>query len=517
MSATQHPIVNRHEGETPSERYLAHLCDRTFLSLWSYPGLFRNQGNSKGGDGKEVCDLIVFFGDHVILFSDKSCKFPDSGDLGANWRRWFKKAVLKSAEQIWGAERWITDYPERLFVDKGCKQRFPLKLPAPGRIRFHRIVVAHNVSQPCRDHFGGGSGTLFFDSDIQGSMHWDRRCGPCEPFQVGWVDKNRGFVHVLDDIGLELVLKNRDTISDFLYYLQAKEELLRRPERFFIAGEEELLAKYLTTFRNNEHAFDVPAEFDLVMIPEGLWEDFRRSDQRKAQVAADQISYSWDALIETFNRHILGGTSQFASPVDIGERERIMRFLAREPRLRRRILSDALNGLIEKSKPNQRATRVVLPSSPGDPHFVFLLLPKLGSVSEDLYRSARLRMLEALCMVTKLEFPGAEDILGIATETGASRATRSEDALSLDARTWSTAMQVEAKRLQVELGLLVNVKRSGGKFYEFPVPLKPRTARATPGKNPRNKPCPCRSGRKYKKCCGRSGQTRIAKGEAEGG
>ena len=95
MPATQHPTVNRREGETASERYLAHLCDRTFLSLWSYPGLFRDHGNSKGGDGKEVCDLIVFFGDHLILFSDKSCTFPDSGNLQTSWRRWFKKAVLK--------------------------------------------------------------------------------------------------------------------------------------------------------------------------------------------------------------------------------------------------------------------------------------------------------------------------------------------------------------------------------------------------------------------------------------
>ena len=180
------------------------------------------------------------------------------------------------------------------------------------------------------------------------------------------------------------------------------------------------------------------------MISEGLWEDFLRSEQRRAQVAADRSSYSWDALIETFNRHILGGTSQFASPVDISERERIMRFLAREPRLRRRMLSDLLNGLIEKTKPQQRATRVVLPSSPGDPYFIFLLVPKLGRMPDEDYRSARQHMLEACCMITKLVFPDAEDIVGIATETGASLAARSEDALYLDARRWTTELEVQA-------------------------------------------------------------------------
>ena len=39
-------------GTTPSEQYLAHLCQQTFLSLWSYPNIFRDQGQHRGkGDG----------------------------------------------------------------------------------------------------------------------------------------------------------------------------------------------------------------------------------------------------------------------------------------------------------------------------------------------------------------------------------------------------------------------------------------------------------------------------------
>jgi hypothetical protein len=45
--------VTRSDGVTPSERYLKRLCDRSFLSLWSYPGIFRDQGRPGGeGDGK---------------------------------------------------------------------------------------------------------------------------------------------------------------------------------------------------------------------------------------------------------------------------------------------------------------------------------------------------------------------------------------------------------------------------------------------------------------------------------
>src|SRR5215212_1771727 len=91
------PAISRADSVTETERYLKNLCDRTFLSLWSYPNVFRDQGSSAKGDGKEVCDLLVVFENHVIIFSDKHCAFPDSGDLLRDWGRWFRKAVKKSA------------------------------------------------------------------------------------------------------------------------------------------------------------------------------------------------------------------------------------------------------------------------------------------------------------------------------------------------------------------------------------------------------------------------------------
>jgi hypothetical protein len=52
--------VARNEGITPDERYLKRLCDRSFLSLWRYVGLYRNQKSDGKGDGKELCDLLVY-------------------------------------------------------------------------------------------------------------------------------------------------------------------------------------------------------------------------------------------------------------------------------------------------------------------------------------------------------------------------------------------------------------------------------------------------------------------------
>jgi hypothetical protein len=219
--------------------------------LWSYPSVFRDQKTGGKGDGKELCDLLVVFGSDVLIFSDKNCAFPDTGDPRLDWTRWFRKAIMGAAKQGWGAERWLRQHPDRLFLDRQCTQPFPLELPKADSIRVHHIVVAHSVADRCAAFFGGGSsGTLMFNSDLKGRDHYGDP-STCLPFQIGWLDSDRSFVHVLDDASLDILLSTRDTITDFIGYLCAKEELLRSYRdgrvRFPYAGEEELLANYLPT------------------------------------------------------------------------------------------------------------------------------------------------------------------------------------------------------------------------------------------------------------------------------
>jgi hypothetical protein len=42
--APQHERIQKAGGVTVAEKYLARLCEKNFLSLWSYPGLYRDQG-----------------------------------------------------------------------------------------------------------------------------------------------------------------------------------------------------------------------------------------------------------------------------------------------------------------------------------------------------------------------------------------------------------------------------------------------------------------------------------------
>ena len=503
------PAISRADGITESERYLKELCDRTFLSLWSYPNVFRDQGSSGKGDGKEVCDLLVVFENHVIIFSDKSCAFPDSGDLIKDWCRWFRRAVVKSADQVWGAERWIGSHPDRLFVDRACERRFPIDLPAPGKAVFHRIVVAHDSADRCRQAFGGGSGSLMIAPSITGTAHYEANPEGIRPFTVGQLDPNKGYVHVLDDTSLDIVLSTLDTITDFVEYLTKKETFIRSGRLAMAAGEEDLVAFYLSRVdEDDQHAFVVPSDVNAIFIDEGHWEDFKGSRQRRAQLEANQVSYAWDALIEQFSKHIIDGTQYYRSHDGINKSEKTIRLLAREPRTIRRALIRALFELMSEDVPERsRRTRVVLSQRTGDPYYVFMILPRPQEMPYEKYRTARRKMLEAACWVLKALQPEAKDIVGIATEQG-SVDERSEDAAYLDAREWSEEDQAEALRLQKVLALFQNdLNGYIVRVQEYPDSLN-RTAGspslnvpAMKGRN-RNSPCPCGSGRKFKRCCG---------------
>ena len=287
---TEHPPnrpVIKARGETAAERHVARLCESTFLSLWSYPGLYRDQRSGPTIPGKELADLIVVFEDQIIVFSDKDCAVPNTGNRDLDWRRWFRRAVATSAEQAWGAERWLRQFPNRVFLDAQCTERFPLPVPNSSETKFHLIVVAHDIAQRCAKELGG-SGSLMLRNTVQGIENH------VIPFTIGDLEPERTFVHVLDDTSLAIVVKTLDTIADFTAYLTKKEIAFRSSQMVSAAGEEELLAWYLTrTNEHGEHDFAFPPDKHGVLLTEGLWELFEKAPQRRAQVQANEVSYSW--------------------------------------------------------------------------------------------------------------------------------------------------------------------------------------------------------------------------------
>lgn len=448
-------------GITRSERYLAFLARKSFLSMWSYMNLHTDEGRKNGkGDGKELCDLLVVFDKHILIFSDKHCQFPTTDKVEVNWGRWFKKTVIKSANQLIGAREWLKRYPNRVFLDKQCTKPFPLPIPDLSEAKVHLFAVTRGSHDACRSFFGGQStGSLMINTGLKGKDHFDI------PFRIGHVIPDRGFIHVLDELTLEVLIHELDTISDFVAYISKKEKLLTDPDRMIMAsGEEQLVAMYLTRLnQRKEHDFiDIPSDVDCAMIDEGIWEDFIRNPQYIAKKEADKVSYVWDRLVERFTKNVLAGKLDNPISTEIAYHEQALRFMAAEPRIRRRQLGEALVDAAHKSAPGKKFVRMVLSNDYPDTVYIFLILPVPEFASSyHEYRQARKNLLLAYCNVAKLKVPSAKQIFGFASEpvpAGNEKRATSEDILLLGVSEseWTPEREAEAKKDQQELRLFLN-------------------------------------------------------------
>jgi len=481
--------LRRSSGSTRTERFLARLAEDTFLSLWSYPNLYRKSG-------KELCDLLVVFGNHIIVFSDKESSFHSTKSLAVAWNRWFRKSVKDSATQLWGAERSLRTNPKELYLDVRASKPYPFALPEPLNWKIHLVAVANGISGPCVSAFGG-SGTLMFRNTVQGlDQHTD-------PFTIGELDPSSTFVHVFDDVSLQYVMKLMDTVSDFTSYLEKRERFLRSNVLVNSAGEEELLSFYMKNLNaKGEHDFVLPPEVNALTLTEGLWHAFENSPERKAQVEADKISYNWDSLINVFGRHALAGTSERTFPVGVGTTEKIMRFLASQSRLRRRVLASAFLDLIASTPPDKMKFRFIAAKQDDGVFFAFLVFPVMEDKPYEDYRKVRVEALGCYCKTLRLRIPDAKDIIGIATESGRMlRAEGSEDAIYLDGRVWTEEDRKDAEGILEMFGLKGLPSLSPTNVKEFPIREFQKDSK---GQQPsRNAPCPCGSRKRFRKCHGR--------------
>lgn len=277
------------------------LGRRAFLSLWAYSNVYTDEGRrGTRGAGKELSDLLVVFGNDVLLFSDKHCHYKETGNASVDWGRWYRHAIVKSVDQLFGAEKWLRERPQDVFLDKFCEHRLPIPVPNVANARYHRIAVTPGSGEACRRFYGGGSSaSLLITSEVTG------RTGDGSPFIVGRVSGDLPFVHVLDEMTLDIVMRELDTVADFVAYLNKKEAFFSHPGRLVLTtGEEQVLAIYLTR-QNAAGEHDIPLSKDSenatgISIGEGFWEDLKTNPQYLAKQEADRISYVWDELIEKF-------------------------------------------------------------------------------------------------------------------------------------------------------------------------------------------------------------------------
>jgi hypothetical protein len=427
-------------GLTQTERYLNGLSQRSFLSLWSFPNLFRKRS-------KELADLVVVCHNKVLIFSDKSVSFDDQIDLKLAWSRWYNRAVNKSVSQLRRAFNWIRTNPDRIYLDANATKPAQLFKRVQDPLEIHVIAVAHGAAQPCVDFFGSGSGSPIVDP------HEDPKSPT--PFHVGNPGGPDFFVHVFTEINLNIILQELDTVSDVCDYLGARQKFFQSGNLMQAASEEDLLAYYLMrTDPDGFHAFvqndGQPFEEDqFVYISEGYYAGYRASDEYKRKKRADLRSYVWDTLIERFAKNFRDGTlldvpEEFAS--DDGRQggaEYSLRFMALVRRFERRIHAEAIRTafLRLRDSGSDRFFRGMVPTkySATETGF-FIVLLKRSSVpkefSFDQYRELRAKITYAYAVEFARRNRQFDRVVGLATE-GEISGGRSEDLIYYEIGQWT--------------------------------------------------------------------------------
>lgn len=470
------------------------LCKKSFLSLWAHANLHTAQ-DLRGGKGsaKEFADVLVVFGDDVIIFSDKHIEFQADRDLSTAWPRWFRRAVTESAKQLHGAMSWMRRFPDRIFLDAQCTRPLPMRLPPPERARFHLVAITRGSQFAAQNFFQGNEGSLLINTGIEGQQHEET------PFTIGILDRSKHFVHVLDEFSLEVVMDEMDTITDFVEYLTAREQFLVDPAiSVWAEGEEQLVASFLSNTRDDRHAF--LSANTLACISTGA------GDQRPCTIFLDGSHYPallsrseykakrrrdarsrrvWDELLERF---IQTGDPRIAHP-DIDQTahdtEEALRVMAAESRFRRGLITDMLGemfGIAQGLDPTRRYARVFASPELRDNGYVFLMVPKSAEESYEDYRRYRVSLLYAYCAVAKLSYPEINTFVGIALDSPVRvYAESSEDVIIYQRETLTPEEAVEAEGFQREFGILGSHTKTRGvhrtEFPSEPNVIKPSNAR----------------------------------------
>jgi len=381
------------------------LCQKTFLSLWSYPNPLRS-------DRKELCDVLVVCGNNILIFSVKQVKLGKEKEGSTHHDRWRRKAIENSVRQIKGAEKQLKrmQYVIRSDNTPGTK------LPDSKDLVVHRIAVAL-----------GSEGRV--------------------PIQSGKF--NGSFVHVLDEVSINVILNTLDTISDLTEFLLYAEKLLAISDSLIVAGGyEDLMGFYILNERK------LPPPGALIVIDNGFLQTLMKRPEYIRKKSQDQVSYFWDSLID-FLREGLTYSIEGCLPT-LDELEQIVRIMALENRLSRRILS---NSFREWHTQGRSRSRICV--SPKGITYVFLACPS------HIDRTLRRAELGARCFVARGRYKDSKIVVGIATEVYGPGES-SFDAVLLDMPTWNDDHEKKMKELVEQRGLFKNPIETKVSQWEYP-------------------------------------------------
>jgi hypothetical protein len=306
--------------------------------------------------GKEISDLIIVFGDDIIIFSDKACEFRPRTDLQTAWERWRRDAIDGSVAQLSGALRRLSGGDATIFLDAKGKNRLPFPLPSRERRRFHLVAIARPSEDPV--NLPPSWQRLACVSEVSGVPF------EVEPIQIGDLP-----VHVFDGQAIDLLLNQLDTAPDFLAYLAGRAEALANSTRYSFVEEDLLAASIQNWAAGSGLSPAVPAPASTV---KGGWAEFQKSDRAARSTALNTKSRTIDRIIEHFHEVFEQQRFLNESAPGILEHEQALRLLAAESRFARRIVVTPLYDILQGHDQSVPWTSTV--PSPREPSLRYLWL-----------------------------------------------------------------------------------------------------------------------------------------------
>jgi hypothetical protein len=410
-------------AKSASENFLKSLADRTFLRLWAVPNTFY-------APGKELTDLMVPFGDDIIIISDKASRFAFEKAPEVAWRRWYSTTVLEGRRQLKTAMQRIERAPHAVYADGRARQPIPHDLGSVAAKRFHLVAIARPDLDP--ESVPAAWPGLTYASDPSG-----------KPFEIGPLEISGNVVHLFDGPTIDLLLEQIDTAPDFLAYLKGRARRLAEAEDYRFV-ERDLLSAALIGW--DEEPPGLPSVPPLPAVVPGIWEMYAGSETPTRRREMDGPSRIVDRLIAIHHGEFAEGRSLYEVP-SFDQHEYAMRLLAAESRFARRIIAHELHDIL--AEPDQSTEWVATIPSPTMPtlRYVWLIHPDPPegfptALADEAVRSMLMKYVLAISGRFEQSL-----IMGIALPNGRGQDTSIVIALH-DSSNWTALDHEESRKLR---------------------------------------------------------------------